>query len=203
MPSGYRVNPQMQEELGFLPLLAAAPSVIGGAGKLAGGLVKGIGSLFGGKKKKKAAPPPAAVAPTSTSSKPASSAGTAKSRLSGSLSGIPAAKTQKDVKVEALAALNSYKKSNESDKQKQAELVQKLAAVVKPAVAKIQEDVKQQALKTQVTHEHNKLVQDSARWEANQAAHDAILKKFDQLEAALVGSNAATKKVFKIYGVNV
>jgi hypothetical protein len=50
MPCGYRVNPEMQEELGFLPLLAAAPSVIGGAGKLLGGLF--------GKKKKKAAPPP-------------------------------------------------------------------------------------------------------------------------------------------------
>jgi fructose-1,6-bisphosphatase len=107
------------------------------------------------------------------------------------------------VKVEALAALNSYKKSNESDKQKEAELVKKLAAVVKPAVDKIHADVKQQALKTQVTHEHNKLVQDSARWDANEAAHKLIMQKFDQLEAALTNSNAATKKVFKIYGINV
>ncbi len=196
MPSGYRVNPAMQEELGFLPLLAAAPSVIGGAGKLLGG-------IFGGKKKKKPAPPPPAPVAATTSSKSNGAAGTAKSRLSGSLSGIPAPKTTKDVKEEALAALNLYKKTNESTKQKDAELVEKLAAVVKPAVAKIQADVQTQALKTQVTQEHNKIMQDRARWEANDAAHAAILKKFDQLESALLGSNAATKKVFKIYGINV
>jgi hypothetical protein len=202
VPSAYRVNPELQEELGFLPLLAAAPSVIGGAGKVAGGLVKGIGSLFG-KKKKKAAPAPtaakASAASSGASSARSSGAGSVASpQVSASLAGV-----DKDIKAEALAALQSYQKSNRSDKQRHAELVKKLAGVVKPAIDKIQADVKTQALKTQVTSEHNKLVQDKERWDANDAAHRAIMAKFDQLEAALTGSAERNRRVFRIYGINI
>lgn len=199
MPSGYRINPELHDELGFLPLLAAAPSVIGGAGKLAGGLVKGIGSIFGGKKKKKPAPPPPPPA--------AAKSGEAKSapmRSSGQLSGIPikAAAPAKDVKAEALAALKSYQQSNKATAQTHQDLVKKLSAVVQPAVKKMQADVEQAALKQKVTAEHNRKVKEEERWKANELSHQQIMAKFDALEKSLLGSNNTTKRVFKIYGVN-
>lgn len=201
MPSGYRINPEVHEELGFLPLLAAAPSVVGSAGKLAGGLVKGIGGLFGGKKKKKAAP-----APTPTA-KPAAAAASARSSASKAasasaktpaLAGIPT-----DVKADALAALKTYQQAGKADKQNHAELVQKLSSIVKPAIDKMQADVKQAALQREVTNEHNRLVKEDQRWKDNERSHAQIMAKFDALEKSLLGSNAQTKRIFKIYGVNV
>lgn len=190
MPSAYKFkNP---DELGFVPLaLAAAPAI--------GGIAKGIGGLF--KKKKKAAPAPkaeAARAGSVSKSKAASSGG--ENHAAPQVAGLAAVPS--DVKLDALAALKSYQKTNQASAAKQAALVKKLAKVVQPQVAAMKAQVAKQALKQQVTSEHNKLVKNDERWAANEAAHKAIMAKFDQLEAALLGSNATTKRVFKIYGVN-
>lgn len=196
MPSAYRFkNP---DELGFLPLLAAAPAAVGAAGSIA----KGIGGLF--KKKKKGGPAPApktsgAARAGSVSRKASSSksSGSAPVVVSAGLESVPV-----NVKAEALAALKSYQKENRADTNKQNALVKKLAAVVQPQVKAMKAQVAKQALKQQVTAEHNKLVKNDERWAANERAHKAIMAKFDELEAALKGSNATTKRVFKIYGVN-
>jgi hypothetical protein len=197
MPSAYRFkNPSQDDELGFVPLaLAAAPAI--------GGIAKGIGGLF--KKKKKAAPAPApkAAGPAragSVSKSKAASSGTASHAAAPQVAGLAAVPA--DVKMDALAALKSYQKTNQASAAKQAALVKKLAKVVQPQVAAMKAQVAQQALKQQVTSEHNKIVKNDERWAANDAAHKAIMAKFDQLEAALLGSNATTKRVFKIYGVN-
>lgn len=200
MPSGYRINPKMQEELGFLPLIAAAPAVLGTAGKLAGGLVKGIGSLFGGKKKKKAAPPTPPPAPVAA--KPASSGSTSSKARSSQLAGMPAAAKPADVKKEALAALKTYQQEGKATAQTHQDLVKKLAAVVQPSVAKMQADVAQTALKQKVTAEHNRKVKEEERWKNNELSHQQIMAKFEALEKSLLGSNDKTKRVFRIYGVN-
>lgn len=202
MPCAYRINPEMQEELGFLPLIAAAPAVLGTAGKMAGGIVKGIGSLFGGKKKKKPAPPPppAAAKPATTTSRSSSSShGSAPStQLSAGLS----AAASKDVKADALAALKAYQQEGKATAQTHQDLVKKLAAVVQPSVAKMQADVAMSALKTKVTAEHKRKVQEEERWKNNELSHQMIMDKFAALEKSLLGSNDSTKRVFKIYGVN-
>jgi hypothetical protein len=190
----------MQEELGFLPLIAAAPAVLGTAGKMAGGIVKGIGSLFGGKKKKKKAapPPPAPVAAPAKESGASSKRSNKDTALSSGLS----AGVSKDVKAEALAALKTYQQTNKADAQNHAELVKKLAAVVQPSVKKMQADVERAALQKKVTSEHNRKVKEEERWKANELAHIQIMAKFDALEKSLLGSHDKTKRVFKIYGVN-
>jgi hypothetical protein len=201
MPSGYRINPELHEELGFLPLLAAAPAVLGTAGKIGGGIIKGIGSIFGGKKKKKPAappPPPAAAAAKSASSSGGSPTKTRSTQLSAGLAAGPS----KDVKAEALAALKTYQQGNKAAEQSHAELVKKLAAVVKPSADKMLAEVKQAALQKKVTNEHNRKVREEERWKANELAHQQIMAKFDALEASLRGSHEATKRVFKIYGVH-
>lgn len=193
MPSSYRINPDA--ELGFVPLLAAAPAAIGAVG----GIAKGIGGLF--KKKKKAAP----AQPVKQDVSRAGSV--SKSKASSSRQSAPAVgaglmSVPTDVKQDALAALQSYQKTNQASTAKQAALVKKLAAVVAPQVKAMKAQIANQALKSKVTQEHKKLVKNDERWAANDAAHKAIMAKFDQLEAALQGSNQSTKRVFKIYGIN-
>lgn len=191
MPSSCRLKNPDQPELGIVPLIAAA------AAPAVGGIVKGIGGLF--KKKKKAGPAPAAKPEASRAGSVSKSASKSASAPVVA-SGLAAVST--DVKQDALAALKSYQKGNQASAAKQAALVKKLAAVVKPQVEAMKAQVNKQALKQQVTSEHNKLVKNDERWAANEAAHKAIMQKFDQLEAALTASNATTKRVFKIYGVN-
>lgn len=192
MPSAYRFkNPH--EELGFVPLaLAAAPAV--------GGIVKGIGGLF--KKKKKAAPaaPPKPEAARAGSVSKSKSAGGPIMSSAPQVAGLAAVPT--DVKLDALAALKSYQKTNQASAAKQAALVKKLAKVVQPQVAAMKAQVAKQALKQQVTSEHNKIVKSDERWARNDEAHKAIMAKFDQLESALKASHGTTQRVFKIYGVN-
>ena len=201
MPSGYRINPEVHDELGFVPLLAAAPAVLGTAGKIGGGIIKGIGSIFGGKKKKKPAPPPAPPPAAAAASSGASAGGT-KAKASKTTQLSASLGPSKDVKAEALAALKTYQQGNKATEQTHAALVKKLAAVVKPGVAKMQADVEQAALKQKVTAEHNRKVKEEERWKANEQAHAQIMAKFAQLESALKGSNESTKRVFKIYGVH-
>jgi hypothetical protein len=203
MPSGYRINPEVHDELGFVPLLAAAPAVLGTAGKIGGGIIKGIGSIFGKKKKKKpAAPPPPAAAAASSGASAGSGGGGTKAKASKTTQLSASLGPSKDVKAEALAALKTYQQGNKATEQTHAALVKKLAAVVKPGVAKMQADVEQAALKQKVTAEHNRKVKEEERWKANEQAHAQIMAKFAQLESALKGSNESTKRVFKIYGVH-
>ncbi len=215
MPSAYRIdrlkarprhNP---EELGIVPLIAAAaPAVLGTATKAVGGIVKGIGGLF---KKKKKAPPPAP--PTPSPAKAGSPAMPASHKASKVTATVKASKKKKssghsalagvptDVKADVLASLQQYQNASDSDKKTHAELVTKLAEVVKPAVDKMKSDVAQANLSRQVTSEHNALMKEQERWDANDRNHKAILDKISQLETALLGSNAQTKRVFKIYGI--
>jgi len=184
MPSAYRVKKNPEPELGIVPLIAAA------AAPAVGGIVKGIGGLFK-KKHKGGGPAPAAASEHHDS-------GATEHHEAAGLVGVPT-----DVKQDALAALKSYQKENHANAAKQAALVKKLAKVVKPQVDAMKAQVAKQALKQQVTSEHNKLVKEDERWAANDAAHKAILSKFDELESALLGSNKNTQRVFKIYGINV
>jgi hypothetical protein len=80
--------------------------------------------------------------------------------------------------------------------------VKKLAAVVQPAVKKMQADVEQTALKQKVTAEHNRKVKEEERWKSNELAHQQIMAKFDALEKSLIGSGEKTKRIFRIYGIN-
>jgi flagellar biosynthesis GTPase FlhF len=161
---------------------------------MAGGIVKGIGSIFGKKKKKKPAAPAAPVAASKSES-----SGKSKGKSSQLSSGLT---SKADVKAEALAALKSYQETNKATAQTHQDLVKKLAAVVQPSVAKMQADVAQAALQKKVTSEHNRKVKEEERWKANELAHLQIMSKFDALEKSLLGSHDTTKRVFKIYGVN-
>jgi len=194
VPSGHSIsqvrrrvsNPTADSELGFIPLaLAAAPAV--------GGIVKGIGSLFS-KKKKKAAPAPAKPAAARAVSKSSNSA--AKPTAT-PLAGVPV-----DVKADVLASLLQYRNASDASKQGQEDLVKNLTKLIQPALAKVEASVQTAALSRKVNDQHNKILKSNARWENSQRALTGIEKKLASLEASINGSHAATKRVFKIYGVN-
>jgi hypothetical protein len=175
--------------LGFVPLaLAAAPAV--------GGIIKGIGSIFGGKKKKKAPPPPKPAAARAVSKSPGPTAKPAAAPAT-ALAGVPV-----DVKADVLASLLQYRNASDASKQSQEDLVKNLTKLIQPALAKVEASVQTAALSRKVNDQHNKILKTNARWEGNQRALSNIEKKLAALEASINGSHANTKRVFKIYGVN-
>ena len=160
MPCGYRVNPEMEAELGIVPLIMGAAAAAPAVGKLVGGLFK--------KKKKKATPAPAASA-----AKPVASKAEKSSKPKKAKSAAPAAKAALsdvpvNVKQDVLASLKQFQTQATSDKAKHEELVGKLAQVVVPDMSKVIAAVKDAAESRKVTSQHNRLMKDDKRWEENQ-----------------------------------
>jgi hypothetical protein len=201
MPCGYKVNPELQAELGIVPLIMGAAAAAPAVGKLVGGLFK---------KKKKKAPPPKPAAPAAAKSSVSKSSAAKKKaapKTAASTASAPAvqaalAAVPATVKQDVLASLKQFQTQAKSDKAGHEELVGKLAQVVVPDLSKVISAVKDAAVSRQVTSQHNRLMKDDKRWEENQRRQDEIIKKMSQLESALLSNSSRANRIFQIYGVH-
>jgi len=191
MPRAYTRNP----ELGFIPIaMAAAPM----AGKLLGGAGKAIGSLFKKKKKKK---PPTAPSPAKAGSPDTGGAASGAQALSGS-AGKKASAATSLTKADVAKALTEYHNSQQATKQAHASVTSQVHGKISPQLKEIAKLAKAAAIRDQATAEHNKIMKESARWDASLKGHAQILAKMEQLEKALQDDRSKKLRAFDIYGVH-
>lgn len=190
------------EELGILPFLGALASV-------AGPVISGITSLFGGGGGEAPAPSPAAAAGTVPPAPQLSATGSAGAGLSADgLKGIVreiVSTVGSPVRGQVQDAIRDV---TQAQKAGQADMGVMLADIVKklgPAISAQLKSVDHAATQRQATSEHKRLVNSEKRWKSNAAAQTAILNRLNQVENSLGGAvlraSANTRKVGAAYGI--
>ncbi len=201
--SGWEVDDDGEDELGFLPLLAMAAPLIA---PVLGGL------LGGGKKAPAPAPAPAAPAAPAmppiimpgggggSSGPPAPTLAAISGAVSDQIRAVPPPVRQQV--TDAIRESMDRMKAGQASAQDMMADIQKLLG---PALQSQLSNVNKAAMQRQATFEHNSLQARDKRWEANAKAQTKILTRLANMEHslgnALVGANTRRVAVAKAFGV--
>jgi len=174
------------EELGFLGMLTAIGSAIGGAVKAGKGIAKAA-------KKKKAKKKAAAAAKKGKKGEAVAESdydddfddleeeldaiGTNVRNL---ITSIP-----EDIRRELTFGLAEFRNTANADKSEMDKMVGTISKQFKPTMDMVMELLKQKQLQTVATNEHNVIVKDDKRWKENTNNQLKILQRLDLLEQRL------------------
>jgi hypothetical protein len=181
------------EEMGFLPLLAAALPFVGSA----------VGGLLGGGKKKSASPPPSAVPPQIASVTDAPTKAELENIVRNLLTSVPP-----PVREQVSDALRDYRLADEGSKQNIDQIVAQIAGQFNPQLNAAIQALKLAKTQTGATDEHNRMMLSNKRWKqttGNQKTlgknQKILMKRIRDMEQRMVGMKLISGKRINLFGV--